>query len=89
MILNLKNVAVKAHTESDEPKTAYIEFEGEGVVRAGDIKMDQDYEIINPEQEIATLSGGPDSKLYMELVITKGRGYVGADKNKNENQRLA
>ncbi len=88
MILNLKNVAVKAHTESDEPKTAYIEFEGEGVVRAGDIKMDQDYEIINPEQEIATLSGGPDSKLYMELVITKGRGYVGADKNKNENQPI-
>ena len=88
MILNLKNVAVKTHTESDEPKTAYIEFEGEGVVRAGDIKMDQDYEIINPEQEIATLSGGPDSKLYMELVITKGRGYVGADKNKNENQPI-
>ena len=50
--------------------------------------MDQDYEIINPEQEIATLSGGPDSKLYMELVITKGRGYVGADKNKNENQPI-
>jgi DNA-directed RNA polymerase subunit alpha len=88
IILNLKGVAVKAHTESIEPKTAYIEFEGEGVVRAKDIKVDDDYEIINPEHVIATLSGGHSSKLYMELTMTKGRGYVGADKNKNDNQPI-
>jgi DNA-directed RNA polymerase subunit alpha len=88
IILNLKNVAIKANTESNEPKTAFIEYEGEGVVRARDIKMDQDYEVINPDQVIATLSGGPDSKLYMELTITRGRGYVGADKNKNDNQPI-
>lgn len=88
IILNLKNVAIQSHTESNEPKTAYIEFEGEGIVRARDIKMDQDYEVINPDQVIATLSGGSDSKLFMELTITKGRGYVGADKNKNDNQPI-
>ena len=49
IILNLKNVAIKANTESNEPKTAFIEYEGEGVVRARDIKMDQDYEVISIE----------------------------------------
>ena len=88
IILNLKNVAIKANTESNEPKTAFIEYEGEGIVRARDIKMDQDYEVINPDQVIATLSGGPESKLYMELTISRGRGYVGADKNKNDNQPI-
>ena len=88
IILNLTNVAIKANTESNEPKTAFIEYEGEGVVRARDIKMDQDYEVINPDQVIATLSGGPESKMYMELTISRGRGYVGADKNKNDNQPI-
>ena len=46
-------------------------------------KADADIEIMNPDQVIATLSGGADSKFYMELTITKGRGYVSADKNKN------
>ena len=50
--------------------------------------MDQDYEVIKPDQVIATLSGGPESKLYMELTISRGRGYVGADKNKNDNQPI-
>ena len=43
-----------------------------------------DIEILNPEQVIATLSGGADSKFYMELTITNGRGYVSADKNKSD-----
>ena len=65
-------------------KTAYIEFEGEGVITAADIQADPDIEIMNPDQVIAHLSGGADSKFYMELTITKGRGYVSADKNKTE-----
>ena len=65
-------------------KIAYIEFEGEGVVTAADIQVDSDIEILNKEQVIATLSGGPDCKLYMELTITGGRGYVSADRNKDE-----
>ncbi len=84
IIMNIKNLAIRNNSSSDEPKTAVLEFEGEGVVTAADIRVDQDIEIINPETKIATLNGGPDSKLYMELTITKGRGYVGADKNKNE-----
>ena len=85
IILNLKKVAIKSHTDSNDPKNAYIEYEGEGIVRARDIKMDTDYEVVNPDQVIATLSGGPDSKLAIDLTITKGRGYVGADKNKADN----
>ncbi|MCR5800651.1 MAG: DNA-directed RNA polymerase subunit alpha [Lachnospiraceae bacterium] len=81
IIMNIKSLAIKNNSESNEPKTAYIDFEGEGVVKASDIQCDSDIEIMNPGQVIATLSGG---KLYMELTITKGRGYVSADKNKNE-----
>ncbi|MBQ4559122.1 MAG: DNA-directed RNA polymerase subunit alpha [Tyzzerella sp.] len=84
IVMNLKSLAIKNSSDSDEPKTAYIEFEGEGVVTAADIRVDSDIEILNPETVIATLNGGADSKLYMELTISKGRGYVSADKNKND-----
>ena len=83
IIMNIKSLAIKNSSETNEAKTAYIEFEGEGVVRASDIQVDQDIEILNPDLVIATLSG-KDTKLYMELTITKGRGYVSADKNKHE-----
>ncbi|MBQ8813832.1 MAG: DNA-directed RNA polymerase subunit alpha [Lachnospiraceae bacterium] len=83
IIMNLKNLAIRNSSESDEPKTAYIECEGECVVTAADIQADPDIEILNKDQVIATLSGGPDCRLYMELTITKGRGYVSADRNKN------
>ena len=68
--MNLKSLAIKNNSETNEAKTAYIEFEGEGVVTAADIQVDQDIEIMNPETVIATLNGGADSKLYMELTIT-------------------
>ena len=84
IIMNIKSLAIKNTCETNEPKTAYIEFEGEGVVTAGDIQVDPDIEILNPDLVIATLSGGPDCKLYMELTITKGRGYISADKNKSD-----
>ncbi len=84
IIMNLKTLAIRSSAETDEPKTAYIEFQGEGIVTAADIQVDSDIEILNPETVIATLNGGADSKLYMELTISKGRGYVSADKNKNE-----
>ena len=84
IIMNIKSLAIKNLSETNEPKTASIEFEGEGVVTAADIQVDSDIEILNPEQVIATLSGGTDSKFYMELNITKGRGYISADKNKND-----
>lgn len=84
IIMNIKSLAIKNTSDTNEPKTAYIEAEGEVVVTAGDIQTDPDIEILNPDQVIATLCGGPDSRLYMELTITNGRGYVSADKNKNE-----
>jgi len=84
IIMNIKSLAIKNSSETNEAKTAYIEFEGEGVVTAGDIQADPDIEILNPDLVIATLNGGADSKLYMELTITKGRGYISADKNKKE-----
>ena len=84
IIMNLKSLAIKNMSSTNEPKTAYIDFEGEGVVRASDIQCDQDIVIVNSDQVIATLSGGKESKLYMELTITKGRGYVSAEKNKSE-----
>ncbi len=84
IIMNLKSLAIKNSSETDDVKKAVIDFEGEGVVRASDIQVDQDIEIMNPDQVIATLNGGKDSKLYMEILITKGRGYISADKNKSE-----
>lgn len=84
IIMNIKSLAIKNTSDTNEPKVAYIEFEGEGIVTAADIQADPDIEILNPDLVIATLNGGADSKLYMELTITKGRGYVSADKNKNE-----
>ena len=84
IIMNVKCLAIKNNSDTNEPKTAYIEYEGEGVITAADIQTDADIEILNPEQVIATLSGGADSKFYMELTITNGRGYVSADKNKSD-----
>ncbi len=84
IIMNIKSLAIKNNSDTNEPKVAYIEYSGEGVVTAADIHTDADIEILNPDLVIATLNGGADSKLYMELTITKGRGYVSADKNKND-----
>ena len=83
IIMNIKSLAIRNNSETNEVKTAYIEYEGEGVVKASDIQVDQDIEILNPDLVIATLSG-KNTKLYMELTITRGRGYVSADKNKRD-----
>ena len=84
IIMNIKSLAIKNSSSSNEPKTAIIDYEGEGVVTAADIQVDSDIEIMNPEQPIATLNGGSNSKLYIEMTITNGRGYQSAEKNKNE-----
>lgn len=88
IIMNIKNLAVKNNSDINEVKTAYIEAEGERVVTARDIQVDQDIEILNPDQVIATLSGGPDCRLFIEMTITSGRGYVGSDKNKTEDMPI-
>ena len=73
--------------ESNEPKTAFIDYEGEGIVRASDIQIDSDIEIMNPDLVIATLSG-KDTRLFVELTITKGRGYVSSDRNKTPDTKI-
>ena len=78
IILNIKKLAIKLH--SDGPKTIYINHEGAGDICARDIKCDSDVEIINGDLHIAKLN--EDAKLFMEIVIDKGRGYVSADRNK-------
>ena len=78
IILNLKNVVIK--NNSDEIKTARLSVKEERKVTAADIVCDADVEIINPEQEIATLSKG--GKLDMEFIIANGRGTVYASDNK-------
>ena len=88
IIMNLKSLAIKNNSADNEPKTAYIECEGKGVVTAADIQADQDIEIMNPDQVIATLNGGKDCRLAMELTITRGRGYVSADKGKSEDMPI-
>ena len=85
IIMNIKKLAIKNNSDSDDVKIAYIECDGrDGVVTAADIQVDSDIEILNPDLVIATLNGGNDCKLFMELTITNGRGYVSADKNKRE-----
>ena len=81
IIMNVKSLAIKNSAEDNEPKIAYIDFDGEGVITAEDIQCDPCIEIINKDQVIATVSEG---KFYMELTITNGRGYVSSDKNKGE-----
>ena len=83
IIMNIKSLAIKNHSDSNEVKTAIIDFVGEGVVKASDIQADADIEIMNPDVTIATLSG-KDAKLFIELSINKGRGYISADKNKHD-----
>ncbi len=78
IILNLKGLCVKLH--ADEEKVLRIEATGAGVIKAGDIIADSDVEILNPDLHIATLAD--NGRLFMEIFVSKGRGYVSAERNK-------
>ena len=78
IVLNIKSIIARMHC--DGTKTIYIEASGECEVTAGDIKTDGEVEILNPDLHIATL--GPDATLNMEMTVSKGRGYVSAERNK-------
>ena len=80
IILNLKQIPLKLHV--DYTKTLYLRVDKPGIVRAKDIEADADVEILEPEAHIATVSEG--GKLHMELRMKRGRGYVSADKNFDE-----
>ena len=78
IVLNVKGIIAKLH--SNAPKTVVIDVIGEQVVTAGDIKVDSDIEILNPEHHICTV--GENERFYMELTFDHGRGYVSQDRNK-------
>jgi DNA-directed RNA polymerase subunit alpha len=80
IVLNLKDVRIKMHAEG--PKTIRIKADKEGVVRAGDIVHDDTVEVLNPDLHIATLS--KNARLEMEMTVKHGRGYIPADRNKEE-----
>ena len=78
IILNLKSLTLKGDT--DEPRVIRLESQGGGIVRAADIITDPDIEIFDQDMKIATLDN--DGRLFMEMTVECGRGYVSADKNK-------
>ena len=80
IILSIKGLTAKLY--GDGPKTVYVEAEGECEITAGDIKTDSEVNILDPGMHIATL--GKDAKLYMEITIDRGRGYVSAERNKKQ-----
>ena len=80
IILNLKGVVIKNHTQ--DKKVIRISKHDEGVVTAGDIEHDSDIEIVNPDKVIATVAKG--GKLDIEMTVSNGRGYVSSDENKKE-----
>lgn len=83
IILNIKKLAIRDNSGNTSPKKASIVFEGNGEVTAKDIRFESlDVEIINKDQIIATLSGGKETRIAMDLVITSGRGYASSEKNK-------
>ncbi|MGL4363144.1 MAG: DNA-directed RNA polymerase subunit alpha [Cellulosilyticaceae bacterium] len=82
ILLNLKNLSIRDLSENTEPKVAIIDITGEGPITAGDIECPAELEILNPDLLIATLNGGTNSHLHIELTVTRGRGYVGTNKLK-------
>lgn len=86
IILNVKGIRAKLHVEG--PKTVYLSTdEGRvGTVTAADIVRDEEVEIINPDQEIFTLNG--EGRIFMELTIGTGRGYMSSEHNKWPNQPI-
>ena len=78
IVLNIKGLTAKLHC--DGPKTVRIDAQGECEVKAGDIICDSEVEILDPDMHIATISEG--GHLVMEIVLTKGQGYVPSERNK-------
>ena len=86
IILNLKNLALRLHSEDEDETAAVIDAVGPCEVTAKDIVCGSDLEIFNPDLHIATLE--ENAKLYMDITIAKGRGYVSADENKTDSMPI-
>lgn len=84
IILNIKKIRFKLH--ADKPKTIHLRKKGPGVAKAGDVSHDADIEILTPELHIATLDKG--AMLDVEMIVKRGRGYVPAERNKEEGMAI-
>ncbi|KOF57281.1 MULTISPECIES: DNA-directed RNA polymerase subunit alpha [Clostridium] len=84
IILNIKALCLTMN--GDGPKTIYLDAKGPGEVTGNDIKTDGDVEVINKDLHIATLDD--DGKLYMEIEVNKGRGYVTQNRNKRDDMPI-
>ncbi len=82
VVLNVKQLVLRAH--SRQPKTIVIEKDKKGPVTAGDLQVDETIEVVNPDLQLCTITKA--GKFRMELEISRGRGYVPAEKNKKEGQ---
>lgn len=82
IILNIKRLVLNSHSKI--PKTIYLKADKKGEIKAKDIQADETIEIINPELLIATLT--KDTKLNMEMEVSRGRGYVAAELNNKEDK---
>jgi len=83
-ILNVKKLALKIH--SDEAKTLTIDASEPGVIKAGDLRVDSDVEVLNPDLHICTLA--PGARMFAEIAAKNGQGYVPAHLNKTEEQEI-
>ena len=88
IIMNLKSLVVRDNSDDGKPKKGYIDYTGDGVVTGADINLDSNLEIINPDQVIATLNGGAEAHLFIDLTFTCGRGYVSAEKTKGDDAAI-
>jgi len=81
ILLNLKEVVIRSHSE--QPKTITLKAKGKGEITAADIEHDAEIEIVNPDHKIATLDSS--GKLEMEMIVERGKGYVSSERNKKSN----
>ncbi len=84
IIMNLKDLVLRVHAE--EPQRLSLEVEGEGKVTGADLQLPADVDLLNPDVHIATLDSR--ARLYMELTVKQGRGYVPARDNKEEGHAI-
>ncbi|MGI8782811.1 MAG: DNA-directed RNA polymerase subunit alpha [Acidobacteriota bacterium] len=80
IIMNLKSIPIRLNV--DHPKTLFIEFKGQGILKSGDIKSDPDVEILDSNIHIATVE--QRGELKMEMRVKRGRGYISSDENFDE-----
>lgn len=88
ILLNLKGVRLRMDSDTSDTRVIRIDVTGDRVVRAGDIITPPDIKVLNPEHHIATLSSESEGRLYAEMTVRMGKGYVPADRNKEQNQPI-